>query len=66
MAASYLCPTCKKDVYLADDDEQVECPVCSSPLVGGTEVTPTVRAVKRMREYARVDKVLLRADYYLG
>ena len=66
MAATYLCPTCQKDVYLADGDEHVECPVCSSPLVGGTEEAPAVRVVKRMREYARVDKVLFRADYYLG
>jgi len=37
--ASYLCPMCQKDVYVAVGERE-ECPVCSSPLVGGTEESP--------------------------
>lgn len=66
VAAGYLCPTCQKNVYLADGDEHLECPVCSSPLVGGTEDVAAIRVVKRIREYARIDKVLFRSAYYLG
>jgi Zn finger protein HypA/HybF involved in hydrogenase expression len=36
MAASALCPTCQRNVYMKDGDTQV-CPVCSSPLLETVE-----------------------------
>lgn len=40
VAASYLCPMCQKDVYVSEGERE-ECPVCSTPLVGRVEETPT-------------------------
>lgn len=59
-------PRARRTFTSQDGDEHLECPVCSSPLVGGTEDVAAIRVVKRMREYARIDKVLFRSDYYLG